>query len=536
MNVEVRVDRQHTWSWHVVLIAALVADGVRVRVVSVETRGRRPAWMRAILAMEAPHEALRPVPFEALAAAADAGSADRDSDIGTAEPELVLDLSAEEIPERGDGVRTLVPLFDGRPGEERLWAAVLAQRAPRLSLADSTRDRPIAIGQPAIDVPHAVKRSLGQVLVRLIEGIVINVTAAAPVAITPVAECGGGYRVRAEIPALSVLPSMVTRKLAAKAASMAAALRPDLQDKWAVAWRRHPGRAPAFSDRPLSLADYNVLPDDGRRYYADPFLIARDGAIHCFVEEFPYATRRGIISHTLLRDDGTAATPRPVLETGHHLSYPQVFVDRGEVYMLPEQHEAGGLILYRAARFPDQWEPVARLIDEPVHDATLFQASGRWWIRATMAGPAGMRWGTSWDSAYLWSADDLLSTWTRAGRGPVRIDAARSRPAGPLLRDGGMTYRPVQDCSAGYGCAVEIEEFDDANPAAPGRRVARLSFTPGTGLSGPHALSRIPSGAATFEAIDVFASGYDIAVAHRAPRRPPLQQAIALAMAAARAV
>jgi hypothetical protein len=147
-----------------------------------------------------------------------------------------------------------------------------------------------------------------------------------------------------------------------------------------------------------------------------------------------------------------------------------------------------------------------------------------------------MRWGTSWDSAYLWSADDLLSTWTRAGRGPVRIDAARSRPAGPLLRDGGMTYRPVQDCSAGYGCAVEIEEFDDANPAAPGRRVARLSFTPGTGLSGPHALSRIPSGAATFEAIDVFASGYDIAVAHRAPRRPPLQQAIALAMAAARAV
>ncbi len=66
--------------------------------------------------------------------------------------------------------------------------------------------------------------------------------------------------------------------------------------RWSVAWRRTNNRRPPRGAT-LRVEDFQTLRDDGRRFYADPFVLHHGGLHHVFVEELPYATGRGIISH-----------------------------------------------------------------------------------------------------------------------------------------------------------------------------------------------------------------------------------------------
>jgi hypothetical protein len=416
---------------------------------------------------------------------------------------VVIDLAADPRATSDQTARTLVPHFDGLAGEAAMWRAVLAGRAPHLSVFDSYLSAARDIGQPAIETPHALAPSAAAVVVRLIEGlrhIASGQTSGAD-------QDGASGRLARRSPGSWLLPAasaaFLMRKAAAKTQRLV--LKVVGAPHWAVAWRKTAHHRPLTAGTTLDLTDYSVLPDDGQRYYADPFLIEHNGEVLCFLEEYPYATNRGLISLTTLRPDGTASTPQPVLETSHHLSYPQVFRHGTDVYMLPELHQSGALILYRAERFPDRWQPVGPLIEEPLHDATLFAHGGRHWIAANAQGPLGARWGSSWDALNLYYADTLLGPWQPHPGNPVVIGAELARPAGPVIAEDGALYRPVQNCGTGYGVAMNLMRIDRLDPAGFAQtQVARTTFA-AAGLSGPHSLSRLTTPAGAYEAIDVFA-------------------------------
>src|SRR3569623_3055150 len=88
---------------------------------------------------------------------------------------------------------------------------------------------------------------------------------------------------------------------------------------WQVAYRSIEGPGIAETGR-LDGEPFKVLPDDGKRFYADPFVVERGGKIYLFVEEYPYATGRGVISVSELGPDGSFSAPQIVLEEPHHLS------------------------------------------------------------------------------------------------------------------------------------------------------------------------------------------------------------------------
>jgi hypothetical protein len=381
----------------------------------------------------------------------------------------------------------------------------------------------IDIGQCAIETPHALQRAAASVVVRLIEGLAHVITGRLTSVTTRTADRSDGLSA-----GVGAAAGIVGRKLSAKARRVTDRVRG--AEQWSVAWAsREAGSAwpseclsgpGAGGKLHLDPRDYQLLADDGRRYYADPFLFEHNGEVHLFVEELPYATNRGIISATTLPTDGSLpATPRPVLETGFHLSYPQVFARDGEIWMLPEQHQSGALILYRAQQFPDAWEPAATLIDEPLHDATLFDHGGKLWIAATHEGPdfVGPRWGSSWDALALYHAPHLLGPWTRRTGNPVLIDAATARPAGPMFHAAdGTLMRPVQDCSIGYGMALGLARIDRLDVTTYAQSiVGRIAFADGHGLTGPHTLSRLVGRTACIEAIDVFGRRNALAKAFR---------------------
>ncbi|MBY0253479.1 MAG: formyl transferase, partial [Methylobacterium organophilum] len=264
---------------------------------------------------------------------------------------------------------------------------------------------------------------------------------------------------------------------------------------WRVGWRRIAG--PDLIDlRRHPEGGWQVLPDDGRRFYADPFAIARDGAVTLFVEEFDYRRGKGVIAAVGFGENGPRGRPEPVLELETHLSYPFVFEADGQVWMIPESHASGTIDLYRATDFPRGWVHEAVLLDGVVAgDATLLQHGGRWWMFATVRAGGG----SYSDTLHLWHAPHFRGPWTPHRHNPVLIDIGSARAAGPIVaRDGGL-IRPVQDCRQGYGAALGLARILRLDEEGYAQRV-ETRLRPGAAWPGTRL--HMLSAAGGFEFID----------------------------------
>ncbi|MEX0666284.1 MAG: hypothetical protein WD598_16140 [Acidimicrobiia bacterium] len=198
-----------------------------------------------------------------------------------------------------------------------------------------------------------------------------------------------------------------------------------------------------------------VPPPD--RTFADPFLLDHGSTTHLFLEEFEFARGRGVISVTTVGDDGQSGVPEVVLERPYHLSYPFVFRDGADVFMIPESAANRTVELYRAVDFPRGWE-LHDVILEDVRalDSSLLHHGGRYWLFTSIEEPGRNR----NDELHLFTSAALEGPWTPHSRNPVVTDVRRARPAGrPFLMDGSL-IRPAQDCSVRYGFSVAFQRVD----------------------------------------------------------------------------
>jgi hypothetical protein len=224
---------------------------------------------------------------------------------------------------------------------------------------------------------------------------------------------------------------------------------------WRVGYRLINGPGVAETGD-LSGASWSVLPDDGSRFYADPFPFEQQDRHFIFVEDFPHATGKGVISVSRLDERGWAGKPVPVLEEAYHLSYPQVFPHAGQLWMMPESSSGKCLVLYRAERFPDEWRPYRVLIeDRAISDATLLERNNRFFLFATDRDCSG---STS-DRMVIYSADHFEGPYRPHPANPILIDRSRARPGGAFIASGNRLLLPVQDGTPGYGGGLGLSEL-----------------------------------------------------------------------------
>ncbi len=392
-------------------------------------------------------------------------------------PDLVLDLGNEAA--EGEA-RHWQLLFDGRPGEMALIDALTASRAPVVEIMEGTAVA--AAGRIGTDRGDDIKAALADVLDRVVTLVVAALQGGA----THLPDLPNGYS--SARPRVASLARVLARERAG--AAVGSVYRKVFNSPhWRIGWRRLDG--PDLYDlRRHPDGGWHELPDDGSRFYADPFPILHRERLTLFVEDFPHATGKGIISAVEFGPDGPLGRPEPALEQDGHLSYPFVFARDGEVWMIPESCSAGRVDLFRATAFPGGWVREATLIDGvTASDATLIEHAGRWWLFATVRDG-----GAYSDALHLWSAPDFRGPWTAHRRNPVLIDIASARPAGAMVLRDGALFRPVQDCRRGYGRALAIarvtrlddEGFDQrvetiltSGPLWPGNRLHSLNSAGG---------------------------------------------------------
>lgn len=193
-------------------------------------------------------------------------------------------------------------------------------------------------------------------------------------------------------------------------------------------------------------------------YIADPFMIRRQSRWYMFFEIKNHRDRKGVIG-LATSDTGVAWTYRGVVLDGAcHLSYPHVFIWRGDVYMVPETLGLDGVHLYRAERFPDRWSRAGELLSGSFADPSIFRFDGRWWLFAC---PRPF----DHDALRLFFADRLHGPWTEHPRSPVVAgDRRAARPAGRVVVWGQRVIRFAQDCYPTYGRGVRAFEMTALDP------------------------------------------------------------------------
>ena len=207
-----------------------------------------------------------------------------------------------------------------------------------------------------------------------------------------------------------------------------------------------------------SLWRFKHLTPPKDRFWADPFIIARDDRYYIFIEEFLYATQKGHISLIVMNKDGVFDAPVRVLETPYHLSYPFMFEFENDTYMIPESRANRTVELYKCTAFPHKWEFQKNLMENcDAADSTLFQWQGKWWLFVNQIETKG---ASLWDELFLYYSDSPLSeNWIPHPRNPIVSDVKSARPAGQLFVRDERLYRPSQNCSGHYGYGFNISEI-----------------------------------------------------------------------------
>lgn len=210
------------------------------------------------------------------------------------------------------------------------------------------------------------------------------------------------------------------------------------------------------------------------RYLADPFPCSWDGNDVIFVEDFDELTQRGKISALEITEFGHNLIPG-VLTEPHHLSFPFVFRDGEDLFLLPEAHESKEIRLYKCIDFPRKWEVAATLMtDVAAVDSMIVFRGGLYWLFTNIDTSSRNDFNSE---LHLFSSTELqTANWNPHPDNPVVFDSLGGRNGG-LFEDNGHLYRVGQEQGFSiYGKVMSIRLVEQLSmDGYQEREVARVS-------------------------------------------------------------
>lgn len=231
--------------------------------------------------------------------------------------------------------------------------------------------------------------------------------------------------------------------------------RTEMQEQWNIAVLHQPITS-LLEEKPSLNARWLPEPAKGQ-FRADPFGYVRNGELNVLYEKFDYRTRQGFIARIRPKGDNVLKRSRTMLNEGRHLSYPFIVEHQGAVYCVPESIADGRVMLYKVNEANDALEPVAKLLDEPLVDPTLFRHDGRWWLFGTKAPLTNVELHAFW-------SDNLTGPFVAHALNPLKHDIRTARPGGTPFMRGTELWRPAQDSSRTYGGRIAFNRIDRLTP------------------------------------------------------------------------
>ncbi|QPF86131.1 hypothetical protein IC762_07480 [Bradyrhizobium genosp. L] len=471
MIIEFRCDREKARLWMNRETLRVNDQDIPVQIAWTATAESRPAGLEMLFELE-----------RMILRKGKAGGADKLKTIPerphAGNADVVIDFTSGKREANSSARLYLRPRFNGCAGENAALAAIVAGDLPVIEIVNELDGTVMDRGHPSAEIAAGLSGGLDTVMARTL-GMLSAVLSDAP-RLTPQLAAPAGS---------SAAPSptrYVARGLAASIAKEIYRLC-CYAPHWHVGWR-YSESADVWRTGDLSGPAWNVLGDPGNRFYADPFPVKWQGRTFVYFEDLAHRTGKGIISAIEFDGHGPVGSVLPVLEEPWHLSYPFLIEDNGELWMIPESTAHRDVPLYKCVRFPDRWERHATLLTGlELADVTITRHNGLHYMFGAWRDGTG---GYS-DTLAIYYAERLLGPWLPHASNPVLMDRATARPAGNFVTVNGALWRPVQDCSNGYGAALGLAEILELSPTTY-KQAVRHVLKPGPLWNGRklHTLNR----------------------------------------------
>lgn len=193
-------------------------------------------------------------------------------------------------------------------------------------------------------------------------------------------------------------------------------------------------------------------------FWADPFLFKYKESHFVFFENFCYKKKIGKISCGRI-EKNKIIDVCDVLELPYHLSYPFIFKENDEIFMMPETSGNKRLEVYKCIQFPDKWELYSTAFEgEIVYDAHFYDDdnNNKWLFvnKCTETIPIN-------NELYIYKVDSLkLNKIESHHQNPVIINAEIARNGGAIFKYENEIYRPSQyDAEGIYGRGLNINKI-----------------------------------------------------------------------------
>lgn len=196
------------------------------------------------------------------------------------------------------------------------------------------------------------------------------------------------------------------------------------------------------------------------QFWADPFIIKHKDKHYIFFENYDYKTKKGKISCGEINDKNLENI-QDVLDTDYHLSFPFVFEENGEIFLLPESNVNNRLELYKCQQFPSQWELHSTAFEgEKVIDANIYKdVNNQKWLfvnkQAELNAPSN-------SELFIYKINGPgISKLESHKLNPVLINSKVARNGGSVFKYENDIYRPSQANIDGvYGRALNINRIN----------------------------------------------------------------------------
>lgn len=208
----------------------------------------------------------------------------------------------------------------------------------------------------------------------------------------------------------------------------------------------------------FSIFDAKKLNEKGIKFVADPIVKHDDSGYYMFFEAYDSVISKGSIGLATSKDAFSWKYRKIILKEPFHLSFPYVFSENNEYFMIPESSADSSIRLYSSTSLAGEWTFFKTILKgKSFIDNVLVKHNEVFYLFTS----------TSNCDLLLYYSTRLDSGWKTHPKSPIYSNYCDgARMAGPILMDGKSMIRIAQDDYPYYGNNIRtfiINRLDTLN-------------------------------------------------------------------------
>ena len=219
-------------------------------------------------------------------------------------------------------------------------------------------------------------------------------------------------------------------------------------EEWNIALREQTG-PPLFEENGTEKP-FRIIRNTFRYWFADPFLCSNNGHTYLFCEMYDRFLGKGSIGCTKIVN-GKPQRIKQIFFIRTHLSFPCVFQQKNEWFLMPESSCNHDLFLAKSDEFPWKWHVSKKIFkDLDLADPVFYSDGKDQWIFTQKENDTK----TGAPELLLFYSDQ--ESWNTHPGNPIVTGKCSSRMAGKIIPFKDSLIRTAQNCSSEYGRSLRF--------------------------------------------------------------------------------